>query len=1328
MPTLFRQFQTGKDIDPKPPERPTTGVASRGNGSSKRKMGNNRTSQVRLEVRREFLRTTTKGTQDEVYANPESLPSLEVAYDTFLRTYPNFSETFEVDDLRDREFFHLEESQHVCMDYCGFGLFSYYQQITNKATASFGLAYVAANLPTHALYGAADEGTVEFYIRKRVMDYLNINDSEYTVVFTASRGTAFKLLAESYPFDMNPRFLSVYDFESEAVNLMAECAKRKGAKITSACFKWPSLRIGTSHLKKLLQGKKKKGESARGLFVFPVQSRMTGAKYSYQWMSEAQQNNWHVLLDASSLGPKDMDSLGLSLFRPDFIISSFFKVFGTDPTGFGCLFIKNTAVHSLQKSSRARAVGMVRIVSLSNFTPDGHELNESDDDSEVQLHKRSWGLERHNEHSLSSFSGPFFPGEEPEGKEKHTIKESSHRPWRSWNRKSKVARHNKKHSVRLGGSNGIVDAASGIGRGDQSQVEFVAQPTKSRHYSAYTAPEMQREQPNRDNETGHSWELNPHLYEKSEDEIEELEDDQVSEVVNSRWSTNSQWRSQGRATGIQQEYEPFEFQSLGGRGISPIAEVDVEDQEAEESSESEMYSKAIDHAYGSGGAQTVFLDGRGDGGADGIDDDAVDLDSNSVDDLGQFDAETVEEAGRSKRGSSAVEDSHHGSGSDLKDLGSEEVLESNLTARRHQDAVNNGSEVENFEDSSNFVLTDELGNDVLKGSEFSRSASELGSQISVKGRLHSFERSASFEKQTGKQLSDFQAMGVQGLVQKFQGLHSVNGMHKEFEGSAEAESDLVLDEGSGNEEELRGTVVQDDPGRGTFESLSHSPVAGGNVKEPVDNEASTRERDGDLREGNPSVLENKPGAVSESGSLVDECERSTNRNIQCMPARETTVHSLQHSSSVSGHEQKPYESGEEKFITILPSNTAKNWSKPDSEAVIEARASGSQEQSDKETSSGLESEQRELVPTKDDASSPETRSRTEHAREEGRLFKPSRVRPGEEKGGTDHAFFASANLDDGKDQGFKNGRSDLRSNRTLSRDVDFDDEMYPGRRRYSSEMFEPRTLATAIAEDTARYDVDDSDDESFFQSQEYRGSLNQSRYLVDDLQSASYSEDEEDDSEDEDEDIPEVELQEDHGEPMISCKALDFADSVGLTKLNYRSRFLINWLVNSLLRLRHPGTNQGNPLVRIYGPKVAYDRGAALSFNVLDWKGLLIQPALVQRLADRCNISLGVGRLCNIVDPEMSSDFLAEKERLLGVHEIDRYKADHSPNAGKDVGKPGVAGEPLTIPVVTAAMGFVTGFEDVYKLWSFLAKFLDADYVSEEVWRYHSLNRKSKVM
>jgi selenocysteine lyase/cysteine desulfurase len=200
-------------------------------------------------------------------------------------------------------------------------------QVMEQESSSFELDYISENLPTHALYRCSDDGSLESYIRKRVMRYMNVNQAEYSMVFTMSVESAFKLLAESYPFLINNRLLTIYDYESEAVNGMVASARDKGAKIMTASFKWPSLRIVASDLKyKLRDKKKKKEQQAKGLFVFPVQSRFTGAKYSYQWMSQAQANKWHVLLDASALGPKDMDSLGLSLFRPEFIVTSFYKV------------------------------------------------------------------------------------------------------------------------------------------------------------------------------------------------------------------------------------------------------------------------------------------------------------------------------------------------------------------------------------------------------------------------------------------------------------------------------------------------------------------------------------------------------------------------------------------------------------------------------------------------------------------------------------------------------------------------------------------------------------------------------------------------------------------------------------------------------------------------------------------------------------------------------------------------------------------------------------------------------------------------------------------
>ncbi|MBA0634110.1 hypothetical protein Godav_025201, partial [Gossypium davidsonii] len=66
-----------------------------------------------------------------------------------------------------------------------------------------------------------------------------------------------------------------------------------------------------------------------GLFVIPLQSNVTGSRYSYTWMSLVQENRWHVLLDATALV-------------------------------FCCLFIKKSIGLSVLKGSTTN----VRIVSL----------------------------------------------------------------------------------------------------------------------------------------------------------------------------------------------------------------------------------------------------------------------------------------------------------------------------------------------------------------------------------------------------------------------------------------------------------------------------------------------------------------------------------------------------------------------------------------------------------------------------------------------------------------------------------------------------------------------------------------------------------------------------------------------------------------------------------------------------------------------------------------------------------------------------------------------------------------------------------------------------
>ncbi|KAK9698638.1 hypothetical protein RND81_08G119800 [Saponaria officinalis] len=221
-------------------------------------------------------------------------------------------------------------------------------------------------------------------LKRRIMRYLNVSEDDYSIYFTTNQTSAFKIVGDSYPFKSNKKLITVYDHENEAVEALIESSKGRKARVSTAEFKWPKLKIHCKKLEEMLSQSRNnnnnnggiKTKMNKGLFVFPVQSKVSGAKYSYQWMNVARENGWHILLDCTSLGPKDMDTLGLSLFQPDFLICTFYKVFGYDPSGFACLLVKKSDPSVLDQSCFSSARGFVTLIDCSREgeNPDGRIL------------------------------------------------------------------------------------------------------------------------------------------------------------------------------------------------------------------------------------------------------------------------------------------------------------------------------------------------------------------------------------------------------------------------------------------------------------------------------------------------------------------------------------------------------------------------------------------------------------------------------------------------------------------------------------------------------------------------------------------------------------------------------------------------------------------------------------------------------------------------------------------------------------------------------------------------------------------------------------------
>ncbi|KAM7183533.1 molybdenum cofactor sulfurase [Naviculisporaceae sp. PSN 640] len=84
-----------------------------------------------------------------------------------------------------------------------------------------------------------------------------------------------------------------------------------------------------------------------GLFAYPAQSNFSGTRHPLSYIPQAQQAGYHVLLDTAAYLPTSQLDLSPSApYKPDFLIISFYKLFGV-PTGVGALVARRDALSHL---------------------------------------------------------------------------------------------------------------------------------------------------------------------------------------------------------------------------------------------------------------------------------------------------------------------------------------------------------------------------------------------------------------------------------------------------------------------------------------------------------------------------------------------------------------------------------------------------------------------------------------------------------------------------------------------------------------------------------------------------------------------------------------------------------------------------------------------------------------------------------------------------------------------------------------------------------------------------------------------------------------------
>jgi molybdenum cofactor sulfurtransferase len=256
----------------------------------------------------------------------------------FLGENPAFHETAVVDELRASEYGRLDARGEIYLDYTGGSLYAQSQldeHLRLLQDTVYGNPH-SVN-PTSSAASALVERA-----RAAVLRHFNAPEREYACIFTPNATGALRLVGEAYPFGPGDRFLATFD-NHNSVNGIREFARAKRAQTAYVPLEAPDLRVANGVLERYLDDAVPDG---RNLFAFPAQSNFSGVKHPLEWIAPAQERGWDVIVDAAAFAPTNQ--LDLSVFEPDFVAISFYKMFGY-PTGLGALLARRPALERLQR-------------------------------------------------------------------------------------------------------------------------------------------------------------------------------------------------------------------------------------------------------------------------------------------------------------------------------------------------------------------------------------------------------------------------------------------------------------------------------------------------------------------------------------------------------------------------------------------------------------------------------------------------------------------------------------------------------------------------------------------------------------------------------------------------------------------------------------------------------------------------------------------------------------------------------------------------------------------------------------------------------------------
>nr|CAH7761655.1 unnamed protein product [Callosobruchus chinensis] len=235
------------------------------------------------------------------------------------------------------------KGENTYLDHAGATLYSE-QQIQNVFLELSSNIY--DNPHSMNMSGKLTEDAVDL-VRFRILDHFNTNDQEFSIVFTSGATAALKTIAECFDYRGN--------------GALAYLQHNHTSVLGMRCFSESCTEVKIEDAFEILSTDNTEEDSScsggNGLFVYPAQCNFSGTKFPLSWIEKAKSgklnkllkapcNQWYVVLDcACYVSTNDLD---LSLWKPDFVCVSFYKLFGY-PTGLGALLVRKTSEEVLLK-------------------------------------------------------------------------------------------------------------------------------------------------------------------------------------------------------------------------------------------------------------------------------------------------------------------------------------------------------------------------------------------------------------------------------------------------------------------------------------------------------------------------------------------------------------------------------------------------------------------------------------------------------------------------------------------------------------------------------------------------------------------------------------------------------------------------------------------------------------------------------------------------------------------------------------------------------------------------------------------------------------------